>query len=257
MVAGVVVAIVATRGGGGGDNQAAPPTVVHSTASSGPRFPSTSPSPTLNTGGPSTPAVSWAHFGAFSRFVGSSDHAVANTFKRGSCTLNAAATQQKTIGIVDAVACTYPNSPVRVTIGRFDSADHVQSYVDGLLDSEGYQVAEWGEGSEPQGLAYLSQPTGTGISNITTSICGLPDYLVEVAAPNRQKVTVRQLYDDFWNAAIFPDVSRNCNTGLPRPRSGGDRAVGGCAAKNVINLSGASIRAILQRGNSSQQVVEK
>ena len=218
---------------------------------------SSAPAVNLLPTGAAQPAVSWTHFAAFSKFIGTKDADTAGAFKNGNCKIEAAPASDKQVSAIDEVNCTYAGTPGTVTIVRTSAASYVQNYVHELFDAQGYREVLWTVGGVTAGLAAISPSTGTGISNITSTICGLPDYLIQVAAPDRTTMTAQQLHDQFWNVAPFPDaVPPNCNSTYTGVQSGAQAAAGTTTAKDVGDMSPANVKTLLQRGDSTVQVVQ-
>ena len=99
---------------------------------------------------------------------------------------------------MDQVKCTYPSSPVEAYIARFSSALVVQTYLNRLIDSNGYSVTPWSLGGRPRGLTY-SSPKNAKSLDITSTVCALPTYLVQffVAEPRQvdDEVPARRLLE--------------------------------------------------------------
>ena len=94
--------------------------------------------------------------------------------------------------MVDQIACTKLSngSPVTYYVARFASAADVTTYGTNLVSSRNYTKEFWTLTSKNRGVLYKA-PASAGFADVTSSICGLPTFLVQFYAPVSAKVSTR------------------------------------------------------------------
>ena len=253
---GAVIAFVASRGGG------SPSADPSGTTTSGSAPASTSPgtttaaAPVLSTGSPGTPAVSWAHFAAFTKLVGTSDGDTTGAFSGGSCTVARPGSSDAEAGVEDEVTCSYSGSSTKTTVARFATAAQVQTYLHDQVKT-GFRELVWTSTGQPRGLTLISPRSGSGAATLATSICGLPTYLVRISAPDRTETGTLQLHDDYWAKATFPDaVPPTCNSTFDAVQTGSTTAPSVGPAKDVLTMNSSIIEALVEQGDTTLPVVQ-
>jgi hypothetical protein len=250
------IGFAVTRSGGNGHQAApttAPPTTTVSSSVSAPPTGSSS-----STNGKTLPSTaSWADFTSFSDLVGTKDSDTGNVFNDGRCTLAAPDSSAAKSGVVDEVNCTYSSTTAGVDVIRFGSADQVRTYLHNQVFKHAHHELVWTTGGQPRGLALVTPQTGSGPSAITTAICGLPTYLVQVGDPDRTAVSTQTLHDDIWNKATFPNTTPDaCDPTFNTTQSGTSSSAPPGPTKDVEAMGTLLIQNLLQRGNSALDVVQ-
>ena len=100
----------------------------------------------------------------------------------------------------DQVECSdLTGSSVVFYVARFASSGDVTSYVNTLVNSRDYQKGPWTAGGGTRGEVYTS-PTSAGFSDVTTSICAMPTFLIqfyaESSARRHGQGAVRRLLEE-------------------------------------------------------------
>ena len=203
----VAVIVIVAVSGGSSTPQASGSSGAPSTSTSASSAPTTgasssgSSSPT-NTATP--PATTWSSYSDFTDLVGSKPGDTANAYRGATCVL---APPDTTIqGMVDQIACTkLSGSPVQFYVARFSSAADVTTYGTNLVSSHSYAKSFWTLSGKNRGLLYKA-PTSAGFADVTSSICGLPTFLVQFYAPATAKVSTTTVLTDYWKPAHFPNT---------------------------------------------------
>ncbi|WP_375497676.1 serine/threonine-protein kinase [uncultured Jatrophihabitans sp.] len=254
---GAAIAFVASRGSNDSAANGSSSAAVSSSGSSSPPTTSggTAAAPVLATGSAATPTVSWAHFAAFSKLLGTRDGDTDAAFNHGSCTLSGPGTDSA-LGVDDEVTCTYSgsaqNSAQKMTVARFDSPSVLQAYL-GKRIGLGFGEQVWTVSGQPRGVTVVSPHGGTGPSSLASTICGLPGYLVQVSAPDRTQVDTDALHEQTWDKATFPDaVPPECDSTFrtAQPSAVASASVG--PAKGVLSMASEIIEPLTQQGDSSR-----
>jgi hypothetical protein len=253
IAAAIGIGFALTRGGGG-NHQAAPttsPPTTHSASTTAP------PTGSSSSSGGATTAGTWADFTSFSDLVGTKNGDTAGAFNNGMCTLNPPDSSDATSGVVDEVNCTYSGTTAGVDVARFANADDVRTYLHNQVFKHAHHELVWTTGGQPRGLALVTPQTGSGAAAITTAICGLPTYLVQVGARDRSTVSTQTLHDDIWDKATFPDTTpAACDPTFNSTQAGTSSSAPPGPTKDVEPLGTLLIQDLLQRGNSALDVVQ-
>jgi hypothetical protein len=263
VVAAVVIALVLALGGGGGNSPVAQssshpgPSVATSPSpnpsspshsSSAPTTPASSGSASLITG-PTGNTVTWANFASFTKLLGSSDNDTSHAFDNAACAVEGPEGSTDIPGIVDQVKCTMSSSPVVVYVARFNDGTAVNAYAWKLLHN-GYAAIPWEESGEARGIGFQS-PSSASSLDITTTICGLPNYLVQFYIQDATQSSMTDLHDKYWNSAVFPDVvPPACRADFLGAAAGTSASLGATADKEPFVVDKTTLDAFLSRRSS-------
>ena len=179
------------------DPTSAAPTTTGATSSMPPPTSATPTSTQPRTGG-------WANFRDFTELVGTGPRQPASAFLRATCTL--AAPDSGVTGMIDQVRCSKLSggSKVEFYVGRFSTGSDTQAYLDGL-EARSYNARYWTIGNERRGR-LLTSPNSAKYADVTSSICAMPEYLVQFYSPAGAGLTADQLESDYWAKAFFPNI---------------------------------------------------
>jgi serine/threonine protein kinase len=245
LVAAVVTVVVITLSGGSPTAGPSPgpstaPVTTHASSSS---------TATLDPG-PTGNVVTWQNFTSFATLLGTRNGDTAHALRGASCQVEGPETND-IAGIVDQVKCTYGSSPVVSYVARFDSADSVQGYLHRLLDAQ-YQARTWSIGGVPRGVTYSSASSAV---DITSTICGLPTFLVQFYAAKDTGATLSSV-TNYWDAAAFPDlVPPECSPDFRSTLPGATASPGARSYKVATVFTREQLASFLERGDSTRTAV--
>ena len=227
--------------------------VARETGSPGPSTPTPSGSASLDTGPPGT-GITWAHFASFSKLLGTTDNDTSHAFDNAACSIEGSEGSSDIAGIVDQVKCTMSSTSVVVYVARFGDAAAVNDYVWKLL-GHNYGVTPWKEAGQARGLAFSSPSSATSL-DITTTVCGLPNYLVQFYVPDASQSTMTDLRDKYWNSAVFPDVvPPACRADFLGAATGTSASPGATADKQPFVVDEPTLNAFLARRNATNTAI--
>ncbi|MEO9139990.1 MAG: hypothetical protein ABI345_13105 [Jatrophihabitans sp.] len=133
--------------------------------------------------------------------IGTAPGTTSSAFRGATCILKGP--DNGIAGMIDQVACSNLDGGSKVVfyVGRFTGKSAVDSYLATLVARK-YNKQYWTIEKQRRGL-LLTSPSTVKFADVTSSICALPQFLVQFYADTG--VTETAIESDYWKKATFPD----------------------------------------------------